>query len=239
MSKKIKTLLSYFLGFLILPFLLTCILLFPFIPTFKTWGLSNLYYLLKPYGLQIFGSKSAMWGYMGVLSAAIGLFVGFLYEDWQRIMRAKNLVKSLREEILNNIQLLFTGEVERPFYYNIFDTIKNEYSEFIVNINRFRLITALYDELRYYREIVKYWRVNNYGDIVTERQLGVCLKYIEYFEGRDQYKKTSKYIKNPVKDSYQKKRGRAIKVKNTEFNKWEKKLNSNLKRIFEIKDIEK
>jgi len=182
--------------------------------------------------MQIFGTKEAMWGFIGVLSAAIGILIGFIFQNQQRKERAKNLVNSLYEEILNNIELLFTGEVERPYYYEAFENIKRDYSDIIQNNKAFRDIRILYDELRYYQEIIKFFRYTNYGDIVTERQLGACLKYIKYFETSFSVQNT--YIHNPIDDNNQAKRDRAIKVKNDNLIKWEKTLRKNLEKIFKL-----
>lgn len=224
--------LLYILGFIAVPFILVVLSLIPYITPF-----GYVYYILKPYANQVFGSKEAMWGYVGVLSAAIGILIGIIYNDNQRKIRAKNLIYNLYDEILSNISLLFTGEVERPFYYEAFEIIKKDYSDFIKNREQFREIRALYDELRYYQEIVKYFRLVNAqaGDIVTEKQLDACMKYIAYFESDEELiQKIYPYIHTPIDGSYQNKRDRAIKKKNQSIDEWGEKLKSKFRIIFSI-----
>lgn len=235
---KINNYWPYVIGFITLPILLSLLLLLPY-PPFDSLPCAEIYHLLKPYGLQVFGSKSTMWGYMGVLSAAIGVLLGFVWQEIQRKQRIGSLIKSLKEEVRRNIGQLFTGEVERPFYYEIFEIINKDYSDFIHDHNRMRKLAALYDELRFFQEIVRHWRITNPNDIVTECQLGVCINYIHYFEDEKAHTNYYRFITIPTHDAWMVKRDRAIKVKEDNINKWEKKLNSELKKIFKVDSIDK
>ena len=129
--------------------------------------------------------------------------------------------------------MIFTGEVERPYSFFAFERVYQEFADRIKDLGEFRSIRNIYDDLYYYREIVKLYRLENPGDIVTERQFNVCNKILEYF-GENKVD-SGKYDNN--RDQYirwQKSRGDAIEIKNKNFEKWMSVLNEKFEKIFDI-----
>ncbi len=214
------------ISFLLIPLILGVLTLLPFLlPQY-----SFIYFYIKPIGQQLFQDKQTLWGYIGILSAGIGIFLGFLYKDFQDKSKFRILINSLYYEILRDIELIFSGEVERPYVFSAFEKIYQEYSDKIESVEKFEPIRIIYDQLYYYREIVKIWRPSNPGDIVTERQFGVCNVILEFFEGVGINPNV-----NIPHNKWQTLRSQAIDKKNQELNHWKTKLKRELESIFKVK----
>lgn len=230
---NIKFYIFALIGVFILPTLLSVLLLLPYISV----GHSYVYYLLKPYGQQIFNEKQTLWAFVGIMSAALGILLGFLYKDVYENNKYRILVKALYEEILRNIDLIFTGEVERLYSFFTFDRINQEFIDKVKNIDRFKFIRLIYDEYSYYREIIKIFRLND-PNIVTEKQFGVCNKILEYFDGKgidyQKLKGTPKLNKYSGNNDWERLRKMAITEKEKNINIWKNKLAEDFQAIFGV-----
>lgn len=221
--------------FLALPLLLSVVLLLPIIlPQY-----SFIYYSLKPFGQQLFGNKQALWAYLGVISATTAVFIGFLYNEHIKKNQFISTVYAFYEEILRNIDLIFSGEVERSYAFTIFEKINCDYINKLENLDKYRAIRRVYDELYYYREIVKIWRPSNPGDIITEKQFGACNVILEVFEnkGIDPNTNLSQLTNIPGNNKWEKLRTQAITLKEKHLEDWKTKLKKDIYSISKVKII--
>lgn len=202
--------------------ILISILLYPF-----------LYELFKPFGKQIFGTKEAMWTALGVFSVIITFFIGIYLNEVEKRNNTIKSIKLLKEEIINNIETLFTGEVERPASFEAFENVKRNLIDSIRDVKKFEDMRRLYDELKYYQEILKtYWHSGRQnGTLVTEKQFLTCRAFIKYFDGIDFLGADTNAI---TRGAEQISRDLAIRRKEANFEAWKIKLENNVNEIFKI-----
>lgn len=244
MSRKFYT--FAILGFIFIPALLSLVMLLPILcPQY-----SYIYYLLRPYGVQIFADKQSLWGFVGVLSAAVGILIGFIYKECRDTQEFAQAIGALYHELLRNIDLLFTGEVERPSLFEAFERVSREYANKIGDAEKYRMLRQIYDELYYYREILRaHWlsirsfRVDlermGAGLLVTQKQFGACNLIVEFFDGQKidpnlnpRQHPLSNYSGN---NRWEKLRAMAIETKEENYTVWERKLKQELELIFKVK----
>lgn len=230
---KYKFYLVSIIGIGVLPTLLTVALLLPYI---NNGQFSYVFYSLKPFALQVFKDKQTLWSFAGIITAAFGILLGFLYKDFSDRGKFDSLVKALHAEMLRNFDLLFTGEVERPYSFEVFDTFSKKYIDEIKDINKYSdFVRRVYDELYYYREIVKIWRVNE-PLIVTEKQFTACNVIVEHFEGKGIDNSDKRLISStPGNNDWEKFRQLAIDKKQQNIGAWREKLKEDFKEIFGVK----
>lgn len=234
------------LGFLLIPAVLCALLLSPYFPQQYSF-LHSVYVWLKPYGRQVFVDKQSLWGYAGVLSAAVGVLMGLIYKERLEQQKFKKAIYALYYEFLRNVDNLFTGEVERSFSSDAFEKINRDYADKIKGATKFYLQRKIYDELYYYREILRtYWipvrtfrsdlERRGAGILVAQKQFGVCNLVLEYFEGAGIDPSLSQAQLSSVcgNNRWERLRTMAIDRKNQHFDTWKRQLKNDLEQIFKV-----
>lgn len=140
----------YVLGFLLLPLLTVFCLSMPYL---RINGLNSLYYSLKPWGLQIFRDKQTLWSVIGILSAGLGVVIGLTARQQEKEKEKIGAINAFYEEIIGNINQIFTGEMEQVYDTDGLQRIKDHFNSSIKDFDRFRKIHELYNELNFYREV--------------------------------------------------------------------------------------
>lgn len=233
------------IGFLIAPVALCVLLLSPYFPPQYSF-VHSIYILLRPYGRQVFTDKQSLWGYVGVLSAALGVFIGLIYKERLEQQKFEKAIYSLYYEFLRNTDNLFTGEVERPFSFDAFERVSREYVDKIKDFAKFDSQRKIYDELYYYREILRtHWipirtfrdeERQGVGILVAQKQFGVCDLVLKYFEGVgiDPNLSHGQLSNVPGNNRWEQLRTMAIVRKNQHSDKWKRQLKNDLEQVFKV-----
>src|SRR6266702_3939019 len=182
----------------------------------------NLYKIVVPFGKQIFGTKEAVWTAVGILSAIATFFVSMSFNELEKKRNTEVAIEAFRMELVNNIDNIFSKEVERPSYFEAFENLKRNYSDIIKDKNKFEELRILYDELTYYQEILKiYWHLENKnGSMVTEKQFWACERFIKYFNGVGCYDPAVIMIPASNQSSWIPERDLAIYIKDRDILRW-------------------
>lgn len=195
--------------------------------------LNSLYPFFSYYGVQLFGTREALWVFVGIAIALGGVVLNIEYQEKIQLKRVRSIVKSFKEEILSNVERLFTGEVERPLSRIIFELINRDFFEYIKNIKKYRDLVVLYDSLYYYQEVVTRWYPSD-QDVVTEKHADTCNTFVKYFEGKGlkvleglNPERRNKLMNESIRNT-------AISTKKENIKKWELKLNQDIKDIYKL-----
>ena len=131
-------------------------------------------------------------------------------------------------ELITNIKMLFSGEVERRPLFDINQLLRKDFIRYISDQKLFSKFQTLYSELDYYQTFVQNVYLNsnipNSGSAVTEKQLSTMNKFIEFFG--------IKGIVHAKNETWDQARDRAITEKNKHFKKWMDKLSQDIERMF-------
>lgn len=220
----------FILGFLLLPLFTGIYLLTPYV---RILGFPGLYYQTKPWGLQVFHDKQTLWSVVGILSAGLGVIIGLTVRQQEIEKEKMGAIYSFYEEILRNINQIFSGELERVYDTDGLQRIKDHFNSAIKDFNKFRKIHELYNELNFYREVQVAVRWGAPA-LVTERQFSTCNKFLEYF---GQHIDPASVINHqpPYQGSeWEQIRDAAISMKDANLNTWKTKLRTDFKKMFAL-----
>lgn len=126
------------------------------------------------------------WVAVGAIATAAALVYTLFFQGWlERRSTIKNLKKALYFELLTNIEMLFTGEVERRPLFDVITLIRKDVARYISDQEGFFNIQKLYAELDYYQTFVQKVYLNPAfaasGRYTTEKQISTMNKFLEYF----------------------------------------------------------
>jgi len=164
------------------------------------------------------------------LITAIGIFVGIYKPIFEEQSKFNNSIEMLKFEILNNIENLFTGEIERKIAFEAFNNIKNNYLGKIKNKSQFRDIQYLYDNLFYYDSIRKQFfnfDTAKYRDslLVDEHHLKILNAFLELLD--ENTFNSSKEYQDIINN-----KKLAFDLKSRRMSKWESKISEKIMSIF-------
>lgn len=174
--------------------------------------------------------SETFWVAVSSIVAASVLIYTLRKDGIERMAAIENIKRALYFEMLTNINMLFTKEVERIPVFEVIHSVRKDFAIHIIDQELFFEIQDLYVELDYYKVIIEeYWikpemKYRNPGEIIQEKQLLVANAFIEFF-GMD------KIIKNETETADQA-RDRAIAIKENNIKKWESDLNKKIYRLF-------
>jgi hypothetical protein len=178
------------------------------------------------------------WIAFGSMATATALIYTILKSRIDHRSQVKNIKKALKLELITNIEMLFSGEVERPSLFDIIHLVRTQYIQDIKDQKTVSIIQRLYINLEYYQTFVKkvYLNFENSGVPTTEKQLQICNTFLEYFgENPVEYDMTERNDWNQRhqgKEYIDFKRDEAIKTKNRRIENWERKIQSDIDLIF-------
>lgn len=175
-----------------------------------------------------FLSSETFW----VASASIVTATALIYTIRKNRIDKKQSVVNIKHalyfELVTNIEMLFSREVERRPLLDVNLIIRKD---FIKNVNNQKLLSKfqkLYSELDYYQTFVKKVYLNqaipNHGIKTTEKQLSTMNIFLEFFGLTRIVPLTKEHIDDA--------RDRAIAEKNNHFKQWKNKLNQLIEQLF-------
>ncbi len=120
---------------------------------------------------------------LGAIATSCALVYTIFRDIREQAKSLKALKVSLENELLINIQSLFSGEVERPSLFDAIRLLRSKYSDKIVNPTAYFEIQKLYLDLEYYQTFVSkvYLKLTNGGEAVSQKQLSIINTFLEYF----------------------------------------------------------
>lgn len=178
------------------------------------------------------------WIAFGSVITAFALFYTISKNRRDRRAQVKNIKQALKLELTTNIEMLFSGEVERPPLFDVIHLVRTQYIQDIKDQKTLSKIQRLYINLGYYQTFVKkvYLNFKDSGPPTTEKQLQTCNSFLEYFgDNPVEYDKAERIDwnqKHPGKEYNDFRRDEAIKIKNRKFESWDKKIQSDIDLIF-------
>jgi hypothetical protein len=182
--------------------------------------------LLIPHFLK----SEVFWIAFGSMITAGALFYTILKNRYDKNQSIKNIKEALYFEILTNVNLLFSKEVERGHLSDVIVMVRNDYIKNVSDQAILFDIQKLYLELDYYKSIInQYWlklelNDRNPGEIVQEKQLQTMNSFIKFFGYQEVFKKDN--------ESGDDVRNRAINEKNECFEEWKAILKRKIDEIF-------
>ena len=172
--------------------------------------------------------SDTFWIAIGSIVAFLVLMYAILKDRFDKYESVGNIKKALYFELLTNISLLFSGEVEREPIFDVIKIVRTKFAKHIKNQELFLQFQKLYAELDYYQIIInQYWlRLDQrHPGMVETKQLSTINKFIEFFgeQGiqRDTLNETSAQA-----------RKRAIDLKDKKIDEWKIILKQNIDKLF-------
>lgn len=163
------------------------ILLFSFLviisPYLKYGDKGYTYFYLKPYFLQLFGSKESMWVFLA-------FFIIPLQEIYKKISDKDNLhsdMENAKSGLLNemccNMDSIFSNNVDKPISFYWYEHINND---LVPNFSKrgellWKDFVDLYKEIIYYQNLVRVYFWNKQVDI-AEYQFTIQSKFAKFID---------------------------------------------------------
>lgn len=186
------------------------------------------YYFIRRGSISDFLSTDTFWVAIGSVATAIALIYAILKNKFDQKQSIKNIKHAMYFELITNIKMLFSGEVERRPLFDINQLLRKDFIRYISDQELFSKFQTLYSELDYYQTFVQNVYLNsnipNSGTVVTEKQLSTMNKFLDYFGIRG--------IVRSRNETWDQARDRAITEKNKHFKKWMDKLSQDIERMF-------
>lgn len=168
----------YWVIFLLLLVLCLTVILSPYL---NVWGRGSTYYTLKPFFLQIFGSKESMWVFLAFFIIPIQEIYKSIKENRNNVVSRINARKGLIEEMESNMDSIFSNNVDKPTKNYWFEQIDNDLVtfSFIRNKQEWKDFSQLYKEIIYYQDLVRAYFWGKQLD-VAEYQFVLQIKFIKF-----------------------------------------------------------
>lgn len=168
----------YWVIFLIFLVLCLSIILSPYL---NVWGRGSIYYTLKPFFLQIFGSKESMWVFLAFFIIPIQEIYKSIKENKNNVIGRINARKGLIEEMESNMDSIFSNNVDKPTKNYWFEQIDNDLVTFPSTRSKqeWKDFSQLYKEIVYYQDLVRAYFWGKQLD-VAEYQFVLQIKFIKF-----------------------------------------------------------